>query len=39
MGCIQPTPLLPNDDLINSREKRLGLHNHTIPEIKEVSII
>ena len=35
MGCIQPTPLIPNEDLIHTREKRLGLQSHNISEIKE----
>lgn len=36
MGCIQPQPFSPNDDIIISRERKLELHKFSIPEIKEV---
>ena len=36
MGCIHPQPVSFNDETVRSRERKLGLHNYTIDQIKEV---
>lgn len=36
MGCVQPQPHCPSDEIIIARERKLEIQKHSIPEIKEV---